>query len=555
MSIVSGLAVAAILVFFFDRQIGLPSPEPPPPAVDTSIQLPPIGENTIAVLPFVNLDGSNETQVFADGLVEDVITQLSRVPGLRVAARGDSYTLQPNSASQEVRNRLRVAIYLEGSVQLSKGIMRVTVQMIDSASGFHILSRRFDRPREEFFDVRDEITDLTVANVRVALPPDVAYVLYRRGLEAARQPKSIHTIASALGWFDAALNIDTEYAAAHAGKCTVYAEGYTEIDDPSFIDKAELACGTALELNPNLDVVHTALGDLYRSTGRYQEAETAYQAALATDPSNAESLSGLGFIYLRQGRFEKAETALRKAVDIHPGNTRNYNLLGLFLYETGRYTEAIQQYEYVVALEPDNMIGYTNLGAANMLAGNFDAAAWAYGKALEVEPTAGAYSNLGLMNYYLGDLQAAIENHSNAVALQPNDHLARSNLGDSLWVAGREEEARLTFEKAESLVQEALRVNPNDPFSMMDLAWIEAMLGNHDDARSLMGRVRTRLPDDPYTYYYDALVWLRAGDKSAALDALETAVEKGYSRQLLSAEPHLDALRGENRFMSIVAGS
>jgi Flp pilus assembly protein TadD len=159
------------------------------------------------------------------------------------------------------------------------------------------------------------------------------------------------------------------------------------------------------------------------------------------------------------------------------------------------------------------------------------------------------------MNYYLGDLQAAIENHSNAVALQPNDHLARSNLGDSLWVAGREEEARLTFEKAESLVQEALRVNPNDPFSMMDLAWIEAMLGNHDDARSLMGRVRTRLPDDPYTYYYDALVWLRAGDKSAALDALETAVEKGYSRQLLSAEPHLDALRGENRFMSIVAGS
>jgi TolB-like protein len=137
MSIVSGLAVATILVFFFDRQIGLPSSEPPPPAVDTSIQLPPIGENTIAVLPFVNLDGSNETQIFADGLVEDVITQLSRVPGLRVAARGDSYTLQPNSASQEVRNRLRVAIYLEGSVQLSKGIMRVTVQMIDSASGFH----------------------------------------------------------------------------------------------------------------------------------------------------------------------------------------------------------------------------------------------------------------------------------------------------------------------------------------------------------------------------------------------------------------------------------
>jgi hypothetical protein len=104
--------------------------------------------------------------------------------------------------------------------------MRATVQLINSEDGFHILSRRFDRTRDDFFDLRDEITSLTVANVRVSLPPDLqpsslkviedpslnAYVLYRHGIEASRQQTSIDTVASALGWFDAALNVDPEYA-------------------------------------------------------------------------------------------------------------------------------------------------------------------------------------------------------------------------------------------------------------------------------------------------------------------------------------------------------
>jgi serine/threonine-protein kinase len=457
-------------------------------------------------------------------------------------------------------------IYLEGSVQLSKGIMRVTVQMIDSASGFHILSRRFDRPREEFFDVRDEITDLTVANIRVALPRDLhelslkkaqdpslnAYVLYRRGIDASREPLSIDSVATALGWFDAALNVDPEYAAAHAGKCRVFVEGYTEVDDPSYIDNAKSSCATALALNPNLDIVHIALGDLYQSIGQYGEAESEYQAALAIDPFSAESYAGLGHVYMRQKRFDEAESNLRRAVDIHPGNTHTYIMLGFFLYQTGRYKEAAEQYRYVVALEPEHMIGYTNLGAAYMLMGNFEMAASAYEKAIKIEPTKTAYSNLGLMYYYLGDLQAAIDSHSNALSLQPNDHLARSNLGDALWIAGRETDAQLEFETAKSLAQRALSVNPNDPFYMMDLAWIHAMLDENDDARTLMERAKTLAPDDPYTHYYDALVYLRASDSKAALTSLETAVEKGYPVRMLTADPQLESIRTDSRFISLV---
>ncbi|MGB5448736.1 MAG: winged helix-turn-helix domain-containing protein, partial [Woeseiaceae bacterium] len=321
MSVVGALALAAVFVYAYDQSIGLPQAERAEPVASLpKIQLPPITENSFAVLPFLNLDGGKETQIFADGLVDDVISQLSRVPGLRVASRGDSFTLAPNSASQEVRSRLRVAMYLEGSVEMAAEKLRVTVQMIDSESGFHILSRQFDRTRAGFFDIRDEITSLTVANVRVALPPGLrssslkviedpsldAYVLYRQGIEAMRQPLSMDTVASALGWFDGALAVDPEYAAALAGKCAMYVKGYGEMDDASFISQAKSACSSALALNPNLDIVHTALGDLYRSTGQWSEAEAAYQKALSIDPSNVESLTGLGTIYARQNRLDEA---------------------------------------------------------------------------------------------------------------------------------------------------------------------------------------------------------------------------------------------------------
>ena len=143
------MAIAAVFVFIYDRNIGLP--EATTIEIEKSVYLPPVLENSIAVLPFLNLDGSEDTQIFSNGLTDDLITGLSRVPGLLVSSRGDAFTLAPNTGSQKVRERLRVALYLEGSVQIAGDKLRIIVQMIDSATGFHVMSRRFDRPRGDFF--------------------------------------------------------------------------------------------------------------------------------------------------------------------------------------------------------------------------------------------------------------------------------------------------------------------------------------------------------------------------------------------------------------------
>jgi len=561
-SVILALFIAALVVFIYDRNVGLPEASVPEVAsTPEEIVLPPVQDNSIAVLPFFNMDGSTESQIFSQGLVDDVITRLSRVPGLLVSSRGDAYTLEPNSASQKVRERLRVALYVEGSVQIKDDRMRIIVQLIDSATGFHVLSRSFDRSREDFFDIRDEITELTVANVRVALPPDTqaasnisgndpsldVYVLYRRGMDALHQPKSITSLQEAIDWFTEALDIDPDYAAAHAGKCSAYAEGYPVSDDPAFIENAEISCARALELNPNLDVIHTALGNLYLATGKYAEAETSYLAALDINPNSVESLSGLGTIYMLQNRADEAENRFRQSIGLHPGDWSAYNSLGYFLYKSGRYAEAAQQYQIVVALDNSNMVGFTNLGTAYMLAGDFSSAAPAFQQAIAIEPRDSTYSNLGLMYYYLGQFEESINAHSQAIKLSPNDHLAWSNLGDALWIAGKQEQAKDAFETAEQLAQSALKVNPNDPGYQMDLAWIETMLDKDQEAKRLIDRARSQAPDDPYVHYYEGLMFLHNGETDAALSSFERSVEKGYSVQMLASDPQLAALQGDSR--------
>ena len=565
-SVVGALAIAAIIVFVYDRNIGLPVAPVAVTQPSEQAVLPPIPDNTIAVLPFLNVDGSEETQIFANGLADDLITRLSRVPGLLVSSRGDAFTLEPNSSSQRVRERLRVARYLEGSVQFDGDQMRIIVQLINSATGFHILSRPFDRPREDFFDVRDEITKLTVATVRVTLPPDTqaatilsvtdpsidAYVLYRRGVDESYRPKTIASIEKALAWFDAALEVDSEYAAAHGGKCALFVDAYREIDDPVYIDDAQSSCASALELNQNLDVVHTAMGDLYNATGRWAEAEVSYLDALDINPVSVSALTGLGVTYTRQQKPEEAESRFQQAIGLNPGDWNAYNSLGSFLYRSGRYAEAAQEYERAVAIDSTNMLGYSNLGTAKMLAGDFASALPALRRAIEIEPWANTFSNLGLIHYYLGQYDEAIKSHRQAVDLAPKDTLKWSNLGDALWFSGNIDEAQKVFEKAEVLATSALRVNPNDPYSQIDLAWISAMLYKFDDARALVDRALTAEPDDPYVHYINGLVRLRSGETEAALSALEIAAEKGYSLQMMAAEPHLASIHGNPRFNAIL---
>jgi adenylate cyclase len=381
----------------------------------------PVEPNSIAVLPFLNIEGSDDMRIFSDGLAEDLIDRLTAIPPLRVSSRGDSFAFGANTASQVIRNRLRVAYYIEGSVRKTGDMLRVVAQLIDSKSGFHVVSRTFDKTIGQFSDIQDEITNLIVANLRVALPSLAdapvyttvetasfdAYLAYRRGMDIIHRPTTREGIERAIDAFKASLKVDPDYAAAFAGICLAYATGYDVTRETTYIDQAERSCGAALERNANLIAVHDALGELYLRTGRHADAAKSFLRALETNPNDVPALTGLGDAYQDQQQPAEAERRYRQAVGLQPGNWRTYNSLGNFLYKNGRYPEAAEAYREVVSVEPQNATGWANLATSLMLSGNFTEAARVFERAMQVQPSPRTLMNLGMMHYYAGETSQA----------------------------------------------------------------------------------------------------------------------------------------------------
>jgi len=556
-SIIAAMAIASVGVLFYDRLVGLPE-ETVESSVGPQLSLPPVRENSIAVLPFSNIDGGETAQIFAHGLAEDVINRLASIPGLAVAARGDAFALPQNPPSAEVRRRLRVAYYLEGSVRVMDNVLRVVVQLIDSETGFQVVSRDFDRRLENFTEVQREITRLTVANLRVALPEVIdsnfdfandsdvdAYILYRRGKDIFDQPRTRGTIDSAIAYYERSLAADPGFAPANAGLCNAYVALFDVTSNAADMERAESACATALSTNPNLHMVYTALGDLYLATSRQAQAQSAYNEALAIDPRSVEAMRGLARVYRREQRYEEAERLLLMAVDLQPGNWRALNALGGFYFTSGRYREAAESFGQVAAIDETNFQALNNTGSALILAGEFDNGQAVLQKSLAIEETPGALSNLGIVHYYKRDFLRSVEVHRRAVEIAHGESLKWINLGDSLHFAGGDDEARDAFQRAVKLATDYLEVNPNSPGEILTLAWARQMLGETSEVRQLLARAIEMQPRDPYMYYYKALVEVQDGQLSLALDTLGDALEAGYPWRLLAAEPYLDPLRGD----------
>ncbi|MCJ7591035.1 MAG: tetratricopeptide repeat protein [Woeseiaceae bacterium] len=566
LAILVGCVIAAIGATGYQVLVGFTVPTTAENVTVDAEDLIPVNPNSVAVLKFLNINNDETAQVFSDGLGEDVLDRLARIPGLSVSSRGDSWSLPSNASSNIVRKRLRVAYFLEGSVRVIDDDLRVVVQLIESATGFHVFSRSFDRNLRDFMPVQREITSLVIANIRVALPEGAgselavseidpvldAYALYRRGKSVLDQPYNEAAIDQAIGFFQKALTIDRNYSAAHAGICRAYVTRYQLTNDSANIELAESACSAALNANPNLDVVYTSLGKLLWTTGKAAEAASAYRRALAINPNDVLAMQGVALILERDQQFEEAERMLQRAIDLQPGNWRSVDSLGALYFGHGRYADAAHAYRQVVFLDPDNWQDHGNLGSALLMLGDFNAALDAFRNSLKIERTAIHLSNLGIIYYYLGDYDRSVEIHRQAAEEMPEDQFGWLNLGDALRFSSQPNQAAAAYQKAFDIGAELLETNPNDPETLYAQAWAIAATGHAEEARNLIERALGIVPSDPYARYYDGLLKHDRGEAAAAIDALRLAVDMGYPVAMLAADPLLGDLHGDVRFEGLI---
>jgi TolB-like protein/Flp pilus assembly protein TadD len=523
---------------------------------------------SVAVMAFENMSDDPSVDYFGDGLAEEILNLLASLSELNVAARTSSFYFKGKDVDlRDVGRKLGVNHILEGSVRRAGDDVRVTAQLVEMETGFRVWSGTYDRSYSDSFLIQDEIARQVVGNMQVILSESSrqllderptlvpeAYDFYLRGREYLRGSMSRDSLSSAQVLFERAIGLDAGYAAAYAGLCESQLGLYrTELDADRF-DAAQDACEQALASDGHALPVHVALGNLYRYSGRYDDALVQFDNALLINPKSVDALDGLANTYRLDHKSQLAEETFLRAIRLQPNYWRGYMSMGGFLFVSGRFEEAIPYYRRITELMPDNAQAFNDLGAAYYLLGDFDQSAESLQQSLALEPTALAYSNAGSSLFFLGRYRDAVDMYQKAVEYAPEDFQNWGALGDAYQYADDLEElAEPMYGNAIKLASERLRINPQDSTTLSLLAHYHARVGNREDAIQFIAQARALAPKDMYVQYNIALALTTLGEVEKAIASVQTAVELGYSRELIAIDAGFSSLKASPEFGLMLA--
>jgi adenylate cyclase len=353
-----------------------------PASVDkTSEPIEKTDKPSIAVLPFVNLSAEPEQEYFSDGITEEIITGLSKVPSVFVIARNSSFTYKGKPIKvQQVSKELGVRYVLEGSVRKSGERVRVTAQLINATTGHHLWAERYDRDLKDIFAIQDEITMKIMLAIQVKLTEGdharvfgkgtynlEAYMKFLKGLEHYRIGGSERNLL-AIRAFEEAIAIDPEYAIAYrflAGAHHVKLYYQQSKSPKQTLTLVKELTQKAISLDDTLAEAHSYLGVCYAIVGEYEKGVDEAERAVELSPNSADVYLILGAVLSIADRLEEAKTMIKKALSLNPiPPSRYFYQLGWAYQNCNQFEEAVSEYEKSLKLNPDYLLPYIGLSIA-----------------------------------------------------------------------------------------------------------------------------------------------------------------------------------------------
>ena len=451
-------------------------------------------DQSIAVLPFVDMSPAKDQEYFSDGMSEELLNLLSKIPTLKVISRTSSFSFKgKNLDVRKIGENLGVANILEGSIRKSGNTIRITAQLIEVQNGTHLWSETYDREMKDVFALQDEISKMIVDILKIELSGKHANQLARgftNNTEAyedylkGRYHWNMRTddgIKKSIGYFEDAIKKDSNYAAAYAGLADTYLTLYDyelmSIDEST--SKAKEAAQRALKINPNL----------------------------------AEAHNSLAHINLHDWKWESAEKGFQKAIELDPAYVLAHHWYALCLTAIGKSNEAVDQMKIARELDPLSTRINADLGMAYLSAGKFD---------------------------------EAIEQEKITLELNPK-------ASGAFWIRGMAYQQKKSFAEAIKDYQHALELAPGDANYLAALGHVYASSGNTSAARKVLDTLFVENKSMPVSPFFFALVYAGLNDKDKALEWLQKAYEeKSGSVRYLRMEPRLQNLRNEPRYIELM---
>jgi len=373
-------------------------------------------DKSIAVLPFVNMSDDASNEFFSDGISEELLNLLAKIPELRVTSRSSAFVFKDEKIDiPSVAAKLNVAHILEGSVRKVGNQVRITAQLIEARSDTHLWSETYDRQLDDIFAIQDEIASTVVEQLKVTLlgaVPKVketdpaAYSLFLQARYYAHLSNA-QTWEQSNALYEQALAIDPDYAAAWGGLATNYRSQATH---------------GLLPANEGFSLVREAA-----------------EKALTIDPDYAPAHASLGRLTMVYNNdLTQTVQHYERALQLDPANISIIRDAAVLMQNLGHLNESITLNEFVVARDPVNPIGHVNLGISYIYAGRWDEAIAALQTSLRLSPDyLGAYYQTGVALLFKGEAEAALE----LFALKEDDEEYRvKGMALALHTLGREEE-------------------------------------------------------------------------------------------------------------------
>lgn len=506
-----------------------------------------------------NTTGEERNEYLSVGLTDVLVSYLGRAPDLAVTPRTAllPYLTEDDHVATAMRE-LGLTHVLMGGIQRSGSDLRLTLSILAGGQQTLLWSDAFDGALDEVFRLQQRVADaamkalqaeglvsaVVVAQAR-ARPPTSnadAFDAYTHGRVLLERSDVAGNVDRAVELFQRAIDRDRTFVLAHAALGEAAWQKYRQSRDTSWIDRARASTLEALRLDPDDPSVRYSLAVIEHGTGRVNEAIAELQLVIQRQPARDDAHRLLGRIYSERGDLPRAVEEFREALRVRPAYPATIRDLGLAYYDHGKLPEAIAEFTRLAAMQPDNASAFQALGTAHHAAGELNRALAAYERANVLAPRATAYSNIGMIHHTSREYTRAIEAYRQAIALQPKEATTRRNLGDALWMAGDRSEARAEYEAAIDLAEQALKVNPSQARTRALVALCEAKLGRFDRARSSLNEALRLAPDDQEVVYKQAAIEALAGRRALALQALERALQLGYSRSLATNDRDLDTL-------------
>src|SRR6266481_1703449 len=563
-----GLAISAVAGFFlFPRASGR--------GVDKSI----------AVLPFQSLSDEKENAYFADGIQDDILTNLSKIGDLKVISRMSvmSYRGDALRNAREIGKALGVGTLLEGSVRRAGNRVRVSVQLINANNDEHIWAEDYDRDLTDVFAIQTDLAQKIASALQAKLSPDEkerldrqptkdpnAYLLFIQAHDYANRPDHLRDDSlKAEELFEQAIKLDPKFAAAFAGLSMVESWIYHSFEPtPARREKARLNANESLRLQPNLPEGHLALGFSYYYGDRdYERALTEFEIAKRDLPNEAQAYMAIGAIQRRQGKWAESNANLEKAATLDPKNTSVLINLSFSYMAQRDFETASKILDRVIAASPQSFM--TNILKGFLAAqwkGDLNAAEKVFSS---IPPETDSDGIITMVRAWLLMLQRKLPEALQVVQKFRGETLFNTTTapcpkalleGEIYRLQGDEAKARTAFEHARVVSEQLLREAPDDPARHGQHGLILAALGEKQEAIAEGKRAVELVPesqdafDGPLGTAALAQIYTLTGESDEAfrlLDHLFT-VPSHLTIPMLKLDPVWDPLRQDPRYQALI---